>query len=296
MSSRPSPTDEDLLLVERGATSGAARRPPAGPPGPGAGPGLLGPLRDLPEVGPEAVVAGTGVGVGQHVVRLVDLLEPLLGGRVLVHVRVVAAGQLAVGPLDLVGVGGARDPEDLVVVTGHRGLTPALAGWRPRPRPGAASGRPAVAGPQDLDHRARPAPRRLDHPDRLVAGRVERHPDLLVAREAEPGQRGQGLVAHRPDALHDRARVAAGVGQRPVQVVQHRQELGGHPGPLGGPLPLQLPRVALAEVVEVGEGPAPAVLQVGQRGRGGGLVDLESAVSPLGSGPGGCCALTAATT
>ena len=107
-----------------------------------------------------------------------------------------------------------------------------------------------------------------------VAVGVERDPHLLVAGEPQPGQGGQGLLAHRPDALHDRPRVAAGVGQRPVQVVHHRQELGGHPGPLGGPASLPLPCVALAEVVEVGHAPSPAVLQAGQRGRGS-LVDLS---------------------
>src|SRR4029453_17808337 len=91
--------DEDLVLVERPAASGAARRPPARPSGPSAGPGPLSPLGDLPEVGTEAVVAGPGAGVGEHMVGLVDLLEPLLGARVLVHVGVVAAGPPARRPL-----------------------------------------------------------------------------------------------------------------------------------------------------------------------------------------------------
>ena len=59
------------------------------------------------------------VGVGQHLVRLGDLLEPLLGLRVGVHVRVQLAGQPPVGPLDLVLGRVAADLEQRVVVGGH---------------------------------------------------------------------------------------------------------------------------------------------------------------------------------
>src|SRR4029079_1840103 len=57
-----------------------------------------------PERAAEAVVLLAPVGIGERVVRLADRLEALLGRRVArVRVRVVAAGELAVGLLDLVG-------------------------------------------------------------------------------------------------------------------------------------------------------------------------------------------------
>jgi hypothetical protein len=49
-------------------------------------------LGNLPEVGPEGVVAAPCLRVGQGVVGLRDLLEPVLGRRVGVDVRVVGAG------------------------------------------------------------------------------------------------------------------------------------------------------------------------------------------------------------
>src|SRR6185436_1230993 len=52
----------------------------------------------------EGVVPLPTIRVGQDLVRLVDLLEPLLGGRFIVHVRVPLLGELAEGALDL-GVG-----------------------------------------------------------------------------------------------------------------------------------------------------------------------------------------------
>src|SRR5215469_252867 len=55
--------------------------------------------------------------VGQHRVRLGDLLEALLGLRVaLVRVRMILAGQLAVRRLDLGGLRRLGDPQGLVVI------------------------------------------------------------------------------------------------------------------------------------------------------------------------------------
>jgi len=109
------------LGAARWTTPGGATRPRAGA-GPGPGPVLrVDVRRHLPEVRPERVVAAPGVRVGQDVVRLRDLLEPVLGARILVHVRVVGTGELAVGALDLLLRGGSRHPEGLVeiVASGH---------------------------------------------------------------------------------------------------------------------------------------------------------------------------------
>jgi hypothetical protein len=66
---------------------------------------------------PALVVLATLLGVGEDGEGLGDLLEPLLGCLVAgVHVRVVLARELAVGRLDLLVVGGARNAQDLVIV------------------------------------------------------------------------------------------------------------------------------------------------------------------------------------
>ncbi len=72
----------------------------------------------LDGIEPLGVVPGAGLGVGEDLVRLRDLLEPLLGDlRVLLgDIRVVLAGEPPVGALDLVRGSGLRYPEDLVVV------------------------------------------------------------------------------------------------------------------------------------------------------------------------------------
>src|SRR5205823_3836857 len=68
--------------------------------------------------GAEGVVLLPLLGIREQVVRALDLLEPLLGGRVAgVAVRVVLARELAVGLLDLLGARVLRDAEDLVWVT-----------------------------------------------------------------------------------------------------------------------------------------------------------------------------------
>ena len=74
-------------------------------------PRLLERLRLLPVLA-VAVVLGALLGVGEHVVRLVDLLEALLGRLVArVHVRVVLAGELPEGRLDLLLGGVLLDAE-----------------------------------------------------------------------------------------------------------------------------------------------------------------------------------------
>ena len=72
---------------------------------------------DLFPVGPQLVVRLALLGIAEHLVGLVDLLEACLRGRVtLVQVRVVGARELAKGLLDVGRAGVARDPQGGVVV------------------------------------------------------------------------------------------------------------------------------------------------------------------------------------
>ena len=100
----------------------AVRRRPAGTPGPGLGVGRPRPALgidiggNLAEIGAEGVVAPTRLGIGKDVVRLGDVLEASLCGRVFVDVGVVGPGQLAVGPLYLLGCGRPIHAQGLVEV------------------------------------------------------------------------------------------------------------------------------------------------------------------------------------
>jgi len=68
-------------------------------------------------VGAQAVVALAFLRVREDLVGLVDLLEAL--GRLLrlIHIRMMLSRQSPVGLLDGLSIGGAVDPEDLVVVS-----------------------------------------------------------------------------------------------------------------------------------------------------------------------------------
>jgi hypothetical protein len=58
-------------------------------------------------------------GVGENLVGLGDLLEPLLGLRIRIDVGMQFPGQPTVGLLDLFGIGVSPDPEDAVVIVRH---------------------------------------------------------------------------------------------------------------------------------------------------------------------------------
>src|SRR6185369_6878006 len=135
---RPEEVSEQVLEAATAEARLEARRHPeplarapasgAGTPEAGAGTDAGGHpflvvLGYAPEVGAEPVVPTPGLRVRQHLVGVVDLLETLLRRRILVHVRVVAAGELPVGLLDLLRGRRAADAESLVVVPGH-GVTP----------------------------------------------------------------------------------------------------------------------------------------------------------------------------
>ncbi len=90
---------------------------------------------------PEAVVAPALLAVGEHGVRLVDLLEPLLRLVVVrISVRVVLQGQLSVGGLDRRPVRVARYAQKLVVIGRHQ--SGSIADRAPTPR------RPAARAPR----------------------------------------------------------------------------------------------------------------------------------------------------
>src|SRR5215469_6485942 len=89
----------------------AEREPRAEP----ARPAWPGRPRPGERVGPQVVHLAL-LRVGEHLVGLRDLLEPLLGLRVRVDVRVQLPGEPPVGLLDLVRARVAADPEDAVVV------------------------------------------------------------------------------------------------------------------------------------------------------------------------------------
>src|SRR5262249_7632526 len=141
----------------------------AGPPAPERlGIHVLG---HLPEIRAEGVVTAPGLRIGQHVVRLGDLLEPILGSGIFVDVGMVLAGQLAVGLLDLVLGRGPRHAQNLVELTASSPrparLRSALApttcagrSWRSgSPQPRRPTRTMVPGGPRGSD-RAPPAPRR----------------------------------------------------------------------------------------------------------------------------------------
>src|SRR3954452_13177941 len=108
----------DADVVEVAAPAEAleptAARPAAAAAGPAAGasPGTLGLLRGAP-VRAEAVVLGALLGVAEDLVGLGDLLEAVLGARLLVDIRVVLAGEPPGGTAGLVlprSPGGAPRP------------------------------------------------------------------------------------------------------------------------------------------------------------------------------------------
>src|SRR5262249_37592693 len=139
---QPSPAGraEEVAEVERRVTARAATREPDAPAG--------------PEQRASFVVLTPSRLVGEHVVRLRDLLEALLGaGVALVRVRVVGARQLPVGLLDLLRRGVLRDAEDLVevllevVLSRHLGLP--LVGRRDAGVETARLSDPDPCGPDD---------------------------------------------------------------------------------------------------------------------------------------------------
>jgi len=99
--------------------------------------------------------------------------------------------------------------------------------------------------------------------DRLVVRRVERLAHVVATGEAEPGQHVERLLVNGAHALDDAVRARAGVVECQLQVVDDRQPPGGDLGPLLVANPAEIPRCPLAQVVLLGDRPAPQVIQLG---------------------------------
>src|SRR4051794_5711743 len=136
--------DADVVEV---AAPAEALEPAAARPAAGASPGALGLLRGAP-VRAEAVVLGALLGVAEDLVGLGDLLEAVLGARLLVDIRVVLAGEPPVGTADLVLARSAGDAERLVVVAGADcGHQLPVCGRRDTATCAGRSTRPSTANP-----------------------------------------------------------------------------------------------------------------------------------------------------
>src|SRR3954471_136543 len=218
------------------------------------------------EEDPAAVVLLALVGVAHDVVGRLDLLEALLGLRVVrVAVRVVLARELAVGLLDLVGRRLALDAQDGIWVSlGHP--CPLLRGDDDLGRSQHVVAIP-VALAVDLDDR--PGLRALDGllGDRLVAVRVERLALRRVLLDPDARERGEQLVLHEPDAVGQVMVAVLGLRlgrvERAREVVDRGQELAGQ---LGDAAALGLRDVAagaLADIVELGHRAQVLVAVVG---------------------------------
>src|SRR5579884_1578213 len=96
---------------------------------------------------PGAVVAGAAGGIAEHLVGLVELLDPCF--RVLplgIQVRMVVAHQPAVGIADLSLACGRRHPKDGVVILLRHGSASPLRGYQARFSALVAAGREPTAG------------------------------------------------------------------------------------------------------------------------------------------------------
>jgi hypothetical protein len=114
-----------IAQVELLEAAGAAA--PAEPLLAALAPRLLELVSVLPLVAVEVVLAPL-VGIGEHLVGGVDLLEPLLGRLIAgVHVGVELAGQPSIGLTDLLVAGAALHPQGgIVVLAGHSHSPPSL--------------------------------------------------------------------------------------------------------------------------------------------------------------------------
>src|SRR4029079_1660197 len=97
------------------------------------------------ESGAELVVGRALLRILERLVGLGDLLEFILGARLLVHVRMVLLRELPVRLLDVVRARAARDPEDRVVILVLHGSIriglPSVPWIRPPSRPASAATR-----------------------------------------------------------------------------------------------------------------------------------------------------------
>ena len=235
---------------------------PPNPSKPGAGP--AGAVDARP---PEHVVALAALGIAEDLVRLVDLLEPLLGLRLGVDVRVPLLGELAEGALDL-GVASRR--------ARRRGPGSSRVLWWPcevtgygRRRIGSTGGAARYAGPVP-SRLERPDDRRAP-PDRRAHVRPRRDLRFGASRRS-PGQ----ALARRVRTARGRATDPRAARSRtdPVDLVRAGPHHGHVPG-LGQRHRRRRPRDRLPRLVSRGlrdarargAGRDPATLRRGGRGQ-----------------------------
>ena len=70
----------------------------------------------MAKVPAQMIIGRALLGIAQYLVRLLDLLEFVLGVLFLADVRVILARQLAIGALHLIGIGAAGQPENFVII------------------------------------------------------------------------------------------------------------------------------------------------------------------------------------
>jgi hypothetical protein len=94
-----------------------------------------------------------------------------------------------------------------------------------------------------------------------VAGRVKWLAGVVAAGEAEVRQDAHSLVPDRAKAFDDGSRIGLRMLNGAVQVVHDGQPLPRRLGARLRPHPLQVPGEAFTQVIRVGEGPPPLLLQ-----------------------------------
>ena len=206
---------------------------------------------------PELVVLRALLGIGEHVVRALDLLELRL---VAAAVGMMLARELPVGLLDLVGRGVLGDAERVVQDCVIRPRSPGPAG-APCHRAGSPSAAPGAPSP----------PRRPRAGCASSASWTCGSKAPSVAISVSPcrcEQRGERAVDELDAFLELRLLVLGGRLERPLEVVEHGQELVHEPLVRARRQLGVLARDPLAVVVEVGREAEVAT----SSGAGGGLL------------------------
>ena len=115
-----------------------------------------------------------------------------------------------------------------------------------------------------------------------MLGGVEGHADGVYPSHSEALENGHCFVADGLHALQDGTGIGTSMLKRHFEVVDHGQPGRHHPGPFLGPGPGDLAIGAFTQVVEVGHGPPPPVVE--PPGLGCQFGDLVFQLSRTGGG------------